>query len=140
MHEILDDYKTQVLIYEDLQKQITKIIKKRSKNKIVNADFIFSIFESSDEEMVQNANENDWLVKAPIFKQLFTSGKCDFHAKYEGAYKSQIYENPTWEDIVWETNSCVKFNGQLDHVFLESVDLKSIDKNGIKHFEFWFGS
>ena len=139
MKNKLINYKTETVLYDGIYGKVVSIIKKKSKYKQNDTALHFSMFEDTEKGDAPHDSDN-WKVIIPLFNQLFAKGKCVFSAKYEGDYRSRIYINPSWEEVVYEAHKCVKANWPTDHVFLEAVDLEKTDKHGVKHYEFWFGS
>ncbi len=138
MIDIQEDYKTEVILWDKLDENIMEVAKQRSKAK--STRLRFCITEHID---CEGEDTSKWKVESPVFNQLFTEGKCKFghedcwHTK---GYTSKIYDNPLWEDVIWEAHLCLKKNGPSDHVFLEDVSLVETDKDGVKLYQFHFGS
>ena len=89
-------------------------------------------------------SETNWKVKSIDFDSPFCAGKVKFLGDRDYNISEEV-TNPTWKDVIFYANQSILHGMKVeeldgwDHVFLESVEFKE-EKNGIKIFEFWFGS
>lgn len=114
---------------DELDYTVDQIIKKSGSEPILS--FSMGEFEDDDDKEYE-----DLIVDAPDFSSNFAEGKVIFYADdYFNKYKSKVINNPNWSDVLIHANKAAK----NDHIFLESIDLKE-EKNGIKYYQFFFGS
>ncbi len=101
----------------------------------------FSMYETVQDPVKDDMS--DWVVKRPDFAARFAAGKVQFVSSNYGddPVLSPVYTNPTWADVVVEGERSCRARGapQLDHVFLESVELEKV-VGGVARYAMHFGS
>lgn len=117
----------------EMENKIDSLFKFKDKKSSVRV--IFRIYEEID-KTTHYESYSMTPVRIPDFHSIFVRGNVRFTC---GRYTSELYLNPTWIDVIWEANEAIMKNGQVNYIFLESVDFDS-NKFGDKYYKFLFGS
>jgi hypothetical protein len=96
--------------------------------KINNESGCFTSFEI---ENVLDVNEIAFTGKCFIYTQSI----CGFNG-----YISDVFENPTYLDLLKMADKQIEATGDTDHCFLEGVNINTTLPNGIKQLELRLGS
>ena len=72
--------------------------------------------------------KGDWKVKAPKLSELYMTGRVRF-IRYEG-WKSEVFENPTYADVMRAMQASIEALDDFHHVFLEKLLPNGIEVSG----------
>ncbi len=66
--------------------------------------------------------KGSWKVEAPKLSETYMGGLVRF-TRYEG-FKSQVFENPTWADVMRAMQASIEALDDFHHVFLEALEVR----------------
>jgi len=62
-----------------------------------------------------------WKVEAPKLSETYMGGLVRFTRSDEGGFKSQVFESPTWADVMRAMQASIEALDDYHHVFLEAL-------------------